>query len=171
MKTLATITAAILLTACGGESSSSNNDIFEEVEAATPPSVKVIEGYSKVLKNCGGELEAVFKVLNISDESKKIKSKPESNEAKANISGSSHNVCINGSVTKLNVSGSSHNIYINGSIGALNVTGSSVDVYVFGGIASANVAGSSHNIYTQEIATFNNSAENSGFMNISDVEL
>lgn len=169
MKTLSVISLSILLAACGGSSSSSNEQSKAPVK---PPVIAVVGGYDLALDKCGNNLVVAFDDLSINDSSENIKAQPNDDSASVHVSGSSHDICIDGNISELSLSGSSHDVYINGSVGRVNIeSGSSMDLYIFGGITELNMVGSSHDVYTQEVAVINDSSSSSSIMNISNAEL
>lgn len=165
MKTLATITAAILLTACGGESSSSS-----EQESTAQP-VKVKATYEKALESCGDNLEIAFDDMLINANSENIKAKPIDETATANISGGTNDVCINGNIELLEVSGSSNDIYINGNVKTLTISGGTNDVYIFGNITTLDIEGNSNDIYTEQVTIYELTGSKNDVMKISNAEL
>jgi hypothetical protein len=165
MKTLATITAAILLTACGGESSSSS-----EQETTVKP-VKVKATYEKALESCGDNLVIEFDDLLAGTNSENIKAKPNDETATASIEGGSNDVCINGNIELLEVSGGSNDVYINGDVKTVAISGGSNDIYIFGNIATLDIEGNSNDIYTKEVAVYNVTGQSNDVMNITDAKL
>lgn len=165
MKALVTIAAAILLTACGGESSSSN-----EKEAIKLPE-KVKATYQAALDQCGDNLLVEFDDLLVGTDSEKIKAKPIDNTATAMMEGGTNNVCINGNIKSLEISGGANDVYINGNAETVTISGGANDVYIFGSITTLNIDGDSNDIYTKEVAVYNLNGRSNEVMDITDAKL
>lgn len=171
MKTLSILSLSIMLAACGGGSSSSDDTSNSNNSSGSGVSTTLKNAtYETALTKCGSNITLNISDHTVSGTGEKYVLTP-LQDAKLNIEGSGHNICISGDMDKLAIAGSGHDVYVDGKVNTLTVQGRGHDVLIFDDVLSIDLKGMGHDIWAKSVATYNDNGTGNDIMNISDAKL
>lgn len=154
MKFFPVLTLAIMISACGGDNSSSNEG---------PQQMPTIDSdltFADYENQCGqGSPVEITTDTVIFDNNKQYKLQTSSSDATLEVQDSENSVCIDGDMAKLAVTGTKNGIYVKGDIEYLTINGNNHDIIIFGSVNSIEIEGDENAVQFNSVAVINEAGE------------